>query len=95
MVTWLPIRVLPDTPACAASSPCGPITTPCATMTRLSIFVPAADPGLAERAPVDRAVRADLDVVLDDDASELAASCGASRDGGREAEAVRPENDAA
>ena len=39
---------------------------PWPTITRLSILRAAADAGGAQRRPVDRAVGADLDVVLDD-----------------------------
>ena len=70
-VTPSSIVVLPAMPTCAASSTLRPIVTPCAIWTRLSILRAGADPRLADRRPIDRRVRADLDVVFDDDAADL------------------------
>ena len=73
---------LPAMPLCAASSAFRPIFTPCATCTRLSIFVPAAmrvSPTAGRSIVV---LRADLDVVADDDARPPAGSSGACRRGG-------------
>jgi hypothetical protein len=39
---------------------------------------PLADDGAAQRRALDRAARADLDVVLDDDVADLRGSCDAS-----------------
>ena len=47
------------------------MTTLCATWTRLSIFVPCADDGGAERAAVNGGVGADLDIVVDDHIADL------------------------
>ena len=45
--------------------------TLCAIWTRLSTFVPGADDRVVDAPAIDRRVRADLDVVLDDAAADM------------------------
>ena len=64
-------RTEPAMPTCAMIRHSRPMRTLCAICTRLSIFVPGADDRVVDAAAVDRRVRADLDVVLDDAAADM------------------------
>ena len=91
-VTPSSIVVLPAMPTCAASSTFRPIVTPCAIWTRLSILVPApirVSPTAGRSIAV---LRADLDVVFDDDAADLRNLVVGAVRPPREAEAVAADD---
>ena len=94
IITSSSMVVLPAMPTCAASSTRRPTATPCAMCTRLSIFVPAPMRVSPTAGPIDRRVRADLDVVFDDDVGELRNLQVRPVCLRREAEAVAADDDA-
>ena len=69
--TWSPIVVLPAMPTCATSSDVLADRDAVRDLDEVVDLGPAPDPRLAHGRPIDRRVRADLDVVFDDDDAVL------------------------
>ena len=66
--------VLPAMPTCAANSTRCPIDDAVRDLHEVVDLRAGADARLADRRPIDRRVRADLDVVFDDDVARAAGS---------------------